>query len=155
MESLREQGLVYISFSPPGWKWDLEKIRSLDISDDVVALLIKDMQRLNPEQQLALKVASCLGSCVDRAVLDILTQDLHIDLSDLLSQAASKGFVIDLGGAGIRFSHDKIEQAAYEMLSEHERGESHMRYGLAICSRALGSAGEVANEDLFFLAINQ
>ena len=155
MESLSDQGYIYLNFSPPCWKWDLDKIVNLEISDNVVTLLIEEMQRLDPEQQLALKVGSCLGSSVERTIVHILSRDLHINLSELFSQVVSKGFMIDLGDAGVRFTHDKIEQAAYEMLPQRERYENHMRFGLAICSHALDNGGDVANEDLFFLAINQ
>jgi predicted ATPase len=52
----------------------------------------------------------------------------------------------------IRFAHDKIEQAAYELMTEPERLQNHMRFGLALCSHALDSAN--SNDEVFFLAVD-
>ena len=53
----------------------------------------------------------------------------------------------------MRFTHDKIQQAAYEMMPVQQRLKNHMQFGLVICSHALNSS--VENDDLFFVAVNQ
>ena len=151
---LRGEGYIHLNFNPPRWSWDFDKIVNLDLSDNVVGLLVKEMQRLDADLQLALKVASCLPSCVDYFIFDILSKDLNIDLRSLLSQVVKKGFMINVGDDKIRFAHDKIQQAAYELLTEEERMKNHMRFGLAICSQVL-NAGVGEHDDMFFLAVNQ
>ena len=154
LESLKCQGYIYLNLSPPRWAWDYEKIVNLEISSNVLAFLIKDIQRLPSDMQLALKVASCLGSCVKYLYFDLLSEDLGVNLREPLSQVATKGFMVHVDDTKIRFAHDKIQQAAYEMLTPQLRLENHMRFGLAICSHALSFSG-VEHEDSFFVAVNQ
>ena len=54
----------------------------------------------------------------------------------------------------IRFSHDKIQQAAYEMIPMQQRLENHMRFGLAICSHTFDTSGG-KDDELFYTAVNQ
>jgi predicted ATPase len=152
LELLKDQGCIKFSVSLLRWTWDMEKIMNIDISDDVLALMMKEMQRLPSDVQFGLHVASCLGSSVKYSLCDILSQDLGVNLRSLLDQAVQTGFMVKVDETCIRFSHDKIQQAAYEMMPLQERLASHMRFGLAICSHSLDSEG---NDDRFFAAINQ
>jgi len=52
-----------------------------------------------------------------------------------------------------RFAHDKIQEAAYELMPELQRRENHMRFGLALCTQSLIDIAE--DEELFFAAVNQ
>jgi hypothetical protein len=126
MSSLNEQNHIYVQLNPSRWTWDLNKIMDLKISDDVVAFLLKDMQRLPTDLRLGLEVASCSGSCVKCTVLDILSENLHVDLQDILGQVSERGFVDNVGGTMFRFAHDKIQQAAYALMSEEKRRANHL-----------------------------
>jgi predicted ATPase len=127
---------------------------NLKISDDVATLLINETQRLPADLQVGLKVASCMGSCVKYSVLDILSRDLNLDLQLVLQQLSMKGFLHNESAASsFRFVHDKIEQAAIELMSEQERRGFHMRLGLAICSHIPATDSE--NDEIFFAAVNQ
>lgn len=88
-----------------------------EISGNVVSLLIKELQRLDPNLQLALKVASCIGSSVLYSIVDILSQDLQVDLRDLLSLAVQEGFMLHVDESRIRFAHDKIQQGEIDLES--------------------------------------
>jgi predicted ATPase len=153
MYSLNEQNHIRVQLNPPQWAWDLNKIIDLKISDDVVALLLKDMQRLSDDLRLGLEVASCFGSCVKCSVLDILSVDLKVNLQEVLQQVSKRGLVDNVGGAMFRFAHDKIEQAAYDLMTEQKRRSNHMLFGLALCNHAL--RGGADDDELFFVAVNQ
>ena len=78
----------------------------------MLALLVKELKRLPSDLQLGLKVASCLGSYVQKNVLDILSNDVGMDLIDILQQVSQKGFMsIEDDGTMFSFAHDKIQQA--------------------------------------------
>ena len=64
---------------------------------------------------MALKVASCIGASAKYSTFDILSNDLKINLRDLLSQVAKKGFMIDDDGTKIRFAHDKVQQVTHRL----------------------------------------
>ena len=94
-----------------------------------------------------------MGSCTKYASLDVISTGLGANLRDLVDQVADKGFMVRVDETSIRFAHDKIQQAAYEMMSDQEKRESHMRFGLSICSHVLNGSSE--NDELFFVAVNQ
>jgi predicted ATPase len=112
MGSLCRQGYIYVELSQPRWSWDLNKIEQHPISSSVLALLMKEMQQLHPNLQLGLGVASCLGSCIGKDVLSILSLVLGVNLVDVLEQVCQMGFMHrEDNGAMFRFAHDKIQQA--------------------------------------------
>jgi predicted ATPase len=154
LDSLTEQGLIYINMKRQRWCWDLDKIIELEISNDVLALLMNDVQRLPSDLQFGLQIASCLGSYVTESMLNCLSEEFDRDLIDILQQVSRKGFMIDVAGSTIfRFAHDKIQEAVYQMMPDHQRRENHMRLGLALCTHSLSDIAE--NDDLFFPAVNQ
>ena len=119
-----------------------------------MVLLIEEMRRLPADLQLGLRIASCLGSCVKYSVLDILSRDLGMNLLDNLLLVSKKGFMKhNSDGSSLTFVHDKIQQAAKEMMSEQQRRQLHMQLGLAICSYTLDN--ETQNDELFFMSVNQ
>jgi len=183
--SLYGQGYIYVDLTLSRWTWDIEKIEQEPVSESVIALLIKEMKGLPSSLQLGLGVTSCLGSSVQKELLDILSKDLDVDLVDILKEVSHKGFMDSIdGGTTFRFAHDKIQQAgmsmlfclsnvhtacttshllftctldtAYELESIEHRRESHMSYGLSLCSRALNAChGHDESSELFFTAITQ
>jgi len=154
LDSLTEQGFIYFDLIRHRWAWDLDKIMELEISDDVLALLMNDVQRLSSDLQFGLQVASCIGSCVTNTMLGYLSTEFELDLKDILRQVSQKGFLIDIAGSTMfRFAHDKVQEAVYEMMTEQQRRENHMRLGLALCIQTLDNS--VDHEELFFAAVNQ
>ena len=110
--SLWRQGYIYVDLSQPRWTWDLKKIADQEISESVLALLMKEMKRLPTNLQLGLKISSCLGSCVQKNILDILSKNLEMDLVGILKQVSEKGFMKSMDNGGVfLFAHDKIQQA--------------------------------------------
>jgi len=111
--SLHGQGYIYVNLTLSRWAWNMEKIAQEPVSPSVVALLTKEMKRLHADLQLGLGVVSCLGSSIQKDVLDILSKDLNVDLFDILNQVSKKGFMDKLedDGATFRFAHDKIQEA--------------------------------------------
>ena len=110
--SLTGQGYIFVDLSQPRWAWDLKKIADQEISESVLGLLMKEMERLPSDHQLGLKVASCLGSCVQKNVLEILSREIDMDLIDILRQVSEKGFMNNSNGMMMfSFAHDKIQQA--------------------------------------------
>jgi len=110
--SLDRRGYIYVDLSLSRWAWDMDKIEQEPISSSVIALLTKEMKGLSTSLQLGLGVASCLGSSIQKEVLDILSKDLNVDLVDILKEVSQKGFMDNMNdGATFRFTHDKIQEA--------------------------------------------
>ena len=159
MELFKVQGHIHFKLNQARWAWDLSKVMDEQLPDGVIALLINDMQRLSPDLHMSLKVASCMGSRVKYSILDVLSQDLELNLQFQLQQLSEKGFMQnDCAVSSFIWVHDKIEQAAVELMSEQERRQLHMRLGLAISSfhswfDLLDNVR--VDDEVLFVAVNQ
>jgi predicted ATPase len=151
LASLREEGYLYLSLNPCRWVWDIDKIFDLQIADNVLALLMREMGKLSDNLQLGLKVASCMGSFVKKSTLSILASVVGVELHEVLEEISRKGFM-DETEDRYRFSHDRVQQAAYDLMSPYERQAQHMRLGVTMCTHSISNndMGEV-----FFMALNQ
>jgi predicted ATPase len=126
----------------------------LEISDSVLVLLMGDIQRLPSDLQFGMQIASCFGSCVAKSILDYLSVEVGLDLADILRRVSENGFMINVSDSTMfRFFHDKIQEAAYETMSELQRRETHMRLGLCLCTHTMEENDK--NDELFFAAVNQ
>ena len=168
LESLKDRKYIYVKLNRPRWAWNLTKIQDLNISEDVVAPLINEMQKLPDELQTGLMVASCMGSCMKYSVLDILSRALKMDLQLILQQITQRGFMNNDRDASLfRFVHDKIRQSAVELMSEQERRRLHMRLGLALQEFRSSESdvpqkndgsfvpGNARDDEILFAAVNQ
>ena len=60
--SLKDQGLVYVDISKPCWSWYINKIIDLEVSHDVVVVLVEEMRRLPPQLRRVWGTVSSLPS---------------------------------------------------------------------------------------------
>ncbi len=146
LESLSIERLVYFDLKGSRWRWDLDGIQSRALTDNVFELLSEKIQRLDPQSQRSLSVAACLGS---RFSLEVLTRFLKLEPKQTLSllfPALNAGLIVAHGNAyqmiehetasaehlhqvEFRFSHDRIHAAAYALLPQAERQQTHHALG--------------------------
>jgi len=94
--------------NPSRWAWSVEKIADVEMPDNVVLLLIKDMTALSADLLLCLQALSCMGSLVLYPTLDVISADLvGVDLKASLQELTRRGMLMDTN-EHIRFSHDKV-----------------------------------------------
>jgi len=151
MISLSKDGLLRFSLSRRRWVWDEEKIQSRKIPDDVATFLTSAIFKLSPDVQNALCTLSCFGAATDEAVIDVLETDLGVNLKNALEYAVSEGF-LEKVDRNYQFSHDRVQEAAYNMLGFEHRAEMHLEYGIALCLR---TAKNDNDDSLLFTAVNQ
>ncbi len=142
---LEQDGLLAFDRETRSWQADLEGIRRANITDNVVDLLTAKIQRLAPATQEVLRLAACVGTRFDLRTLATIserdparaTADLWEAVEQGLVQPVdhSYGFAPDLG-AGLeparvffRFLHDRVQQAAYALIPEHDRPAVHVGVG--------------------------
>ena len=134
IDSLHHQGLIYLSLYPPRWSWDLDKISNVEMPVSVVSLLIADMQTLSPDLKQGLRVASCLGSTIEMRAIDVIAIRMSLNLAEALKQLVKKGFLTSKNDfSEVGFSHDKVQQSAYETMTVPEQKLLHLRLGLILC----------------------
>ena len=133
-----------------GWSWDVEEIKDLQVTDNVVEFLAEKINNLPPDVQDILKIGACIGNRFD---LETLSFALEKTIDDVLSDlaVAIQEHLVSSFGDIYKFHHDRIQEAAYSLLSENKKAEMHYRIG----SNALEKTSETLLPEKIFYIVDQ
>ncbi|WP_109483701.1 trifunctional serine/threonine-protein kinase/ATP-binding protein/sensor histidine kinase [Paraburkholderia sp. C35] len=142
---LADEGALEYDLEAGAWGWHLERIMSHRGADNVVELLTHKLEQLPLPGQCALRVLACLGDRASDAALAVASALSEADAAQGLQAALDAGSVYR-DGADWVFWHDRIREAAYASIPNHERAPLHLQ----IARRML--AARTAQADVFTLA---
>jgi PAS domain S-box-containing protein len=146
--ALAEERLLVFDPVALAWTWDIDRIRARSYTDNVVDLMVGKLKRFSPTTQEALKHLACLGNVATIATLTLVHGTTEAAMHAALWEAVHAGLVLRENSA-YKFLHDRIQQAAYSLIPEEQRGEVHLRIGRVL--RSSLTAEELA-EHLFDVA---
>jgi serine/threonine protein kinase len=134
ISALAEEGLLTFDHSAVQWFWDLDRIHAKGYTDNVVDLLVEKLNRLSAKTQKALQLFACIGNSAEDGLLETAYEGLGKDLHDDLWEAVQAGLVFRSEGS-YRFLHDRVQEAAYSLISEVARCRAHLQIGRLLASR--------------------
>ncbi|KAL3817371.1 hypothetical protein ACHAXA_005006 [Cyclostephanos tholiformis] len=124
MRSLADRKLLEYSFSTRRWIWDEDDVSSMDITGNVLYILSSKMSGLSSNIQSALKVAACFGIKIKQSVVENLSADPeHLDIRDKFDLVVKEGFMVKGGTLEFKFVHDKVREAAYDLIPEKDKDQ--------------------------------
>jgi PAS domain S-box-containing protein len=134
ISSLVEEGLLTFDYGEGRWSWDLNRIRAKGYTDNVVGLMVGKLNRLSVETQQALQLLACMGNSADFALLEMVSQQSSEEMHGQLWEAIRAGLIFRTENS-YKFLHDRVQEAAYSLIPENVRAETHLRIGklLAAC----------------------
>ncbi|MBC9073346.1 response regulator [Thauera sp. CAU 1555] len=116
-----------------GWHWDVEQIVAVDITDNVVELLVDRLRELPERTQQVLELAACIGNSFSAETLAIIGELDHQCLLGELMPALRAELLVEVSEGQqhdrFRFLHDRVQQAAYSLIDEDERRPVHLNIG--------------------------
>jgi PAS domain S-box-containing protein len=140
LHALSEEGLIHFDHAVGCWSWDLNRIHDQGYTDNVVELMVGKLSRLPAETRQALQQLACLGNEAGittlSTALGIPEQQIHVVLWEALRQE-----LVERVGGSYKFSHDRIHEAAYSLISESMRAQFHLRIGRLLATET--PAGEL------------
>ncbi|MBI5571764.1 MAG: AAA family ATPase [Desulfomonile tiedjei] len=168
LKSLATDGLVEFDHKAGQWTWDLKRIQEQNITDNVVHLMGRRILQLPQETQEVCKLAACLGSQFALDGLAVVRQQTEKEALSALWAGVQSGVILPIGDAyksiqldvpesipaskiEFKFSHDRIQQAAYSLIQEGERPAVHLLVGQLL----LRHTPPVQREDKIFDIVNQ
>jgi predicted ATPase/signal transduction histidine kinase len=149
LKTLYEEKELLFNTSSGKWVWSIKNIQAKDVTDNVVDLVTKKIKTLSSDIQFFLKIATCVGNsfslnlilqiekkafdkiikgflgAIDESLIVPLTsQYKHLKQIDWQDKKLALTTVILA-----KFSHDRIQQAAYTTLSPKEVENYHFKIG--------------------------
>ena len=133
LQALYDQQLLTFS-SQSHWQWELDKIRQHPATENVITLMTYQIQQLPPATQKALSIASCLGHRLALSTLQTALACSEDAVYKALQPALNSGILVQ-NEREVYFTHDRVQEAAYHLLSTSKRLHIHLRIGRRLLSR--------------------
>ncbi len=171
LKSLHEDGLIKFDGDRGIWQCDIAQVKLLALTDDVVEFMALQLQKLPEATQNVLKLAACIGNQFDLTTLAIISQQSDTKTAADLWKALQDGLIIaqsdmykfyvtqeqetvssNSGQTVVyKFLHDRVQQAAYSLIPENEKQETHLKIGRLLLKEYLAEE----REEKIFEIINQ
>jgi PAS domain S-box-containing protein len=147
LSALADEGVVAFDPIKGRWSWDPDRIRSKKYTDNVVELMAGKLAQLPIETQAALQQLACLGTTATTAMLSTVLGIPEAGVHAALWEAARRDF-IERNDGTYRFIHDRVLEAAYSLVRQERRAETHLRIGRILVSRLSSAQREEAIFDI-------
>jgi PAS domain S-box-containing protein len=128
LTALADESLLAFDRSVAAWHWDIARIRAKSYSDNVVDLMIERLKRFSAKTQEALKQLACLGNAAETSILALADGTTEEAMHAALWEAVRAGLVLRQENS-YKFLHDRIQQAAYCLTPDEQRGTLHLALG--------------------------
>ena len=126
------------------WQWDISNIEAMDITDNVVELMVGKLKKLPQETQQALRLAACVGNQFALSTLAIVHEKSGADTFRDLLTSIQEGLLLPTSELEItdedilisqllilnfKFLHDRVQQAAEGLIDEAQKKAVHLQIG--------------------------
>lgn len=130
------------------WRVDLTCFNRENVADNVADFLADQLKELSKTLLNILKTAACIGNVFKLQTLEnILDCSVESLLANLML-LVDEGYVLALGLERYAFSHDQIQQAAYDLMDAKERGGQHLELAKLLSN----SDDQLNDEEIFDIA---
>ncbi|MEM8719587.1 MAG: AAA family ATPase [Cyanobacteria bacterium P01_G01_bin.39] len=146
LKSLYSEEILEFDSRKRSWHWDLAKIKKRNITDNVVELMTTKIQKLGETTQSLLQLAACIGNQFELQTLAIVSETSPQQAAANLWSAITEGLIVPLSDGykliemdvqGLsenitveyKFTHDRIQQAAYLLITETDKSTVHWQVG--------------------------
>lgn len=151
LKKLHRDNYLFFNAVSKTWEWDLFKIQELDITENVINLIVKKIQELPEQTQDMLSVAATIGRRFDLRLLAFESNLSPSTILAILWRAVSDDIIIPVNEnyriieskeleainseslanmeVLFEFTHDRLQQVAYSLISEDKRREIQYKIG--------------------------
>ena len=138
LQSLAKRGVLQRPRGERAWVWDPKALAEEAISPNVVELVLASLRELPPRTADTLSIAAFLGASFSMVDLETATElDRPALDADLVVLEQHRYLLRRQGGSGpeLRFQHDRIQEAAYQLCAAVDRPARHGAIGRLLAAR--------------------
>lgn len=151
LRQLYKQKAITLNKKTGRWHWDISTVNWTDVSDDVVSFMLDNLRQLPIETQEVLQLAACIGGKFDLQLLSTIYQHSLTDTAAALLPALKQYTVQPLHSdyrlvsgydealdfeLSYRFQHDRVQEAAYELIDVERLAQVHLSIGQLMLQHA-------------------
>jgi PAS domain S-box-containing protein len=131
LSSMEHEGLIVFDVGKGRWRWDADRIRNTRVTDNVAEFVASHLIRLPRLTLEAVKLLACLGSGASLATLSTVYGKSKTQSVAILWEAVQARFLLRVEDVFV-FAHDRVQEAAYELVPEAKRPVVHVEIGRAL-----------------------
>jgi predicted ATPase len=150
LKTLKQEGFIEFDYEQGCWTYRLDAIARAPLTDNVIDLMTRKIQRLSDQTQRALTLAACIGNPFDQSTLAIVSEQSSKATAADLNEALREGLLLPVDNhdyaaetreaatpptAAYTFLHDRVQQAAYTLIPEASKKPVHLAVGRLLRSR--------------------
>ncbi|MBW4681701.1 MAG: AAA family ATPase [Microcoleus vaginatus WJT46-NPBG5] len=144
LKTLYQEKLLNFNFQKRMWEWNLSQIEALDITDNVVELMIGKLRKMPELTQQVLRLAACVGNSFDLNTLAIINEKSPGQTYQELLPAIQDGLILATSELGVteeeiinsqlvittyKFLHDRVQQSGYALIDLNLQTAVHLKIG--------------------------
>jgi len=149
LEMLHHKNLISLD-TVLGWKWDVDGITRLQVTDNVVELLAGKIEELSLPAGEILKTSAAIGGSFDLEMLSFVIGKPIDKVLEGLTDSINEGLVsYSQSKECYLFNHDRIQEAAYSLVPEYQKSALHYSIGRKAFEQA--SRGNHTERSLFYI----
>ncbi|MBL1202285.1 MAG: AAA family ATPase [Nostoc sp. GBBB01] len=118
LHSLYQEKLLIFDQDLVCWQWDLEQIQKIQITDNVIDLMINKITKLDSQTQKVIRLAACIGNQFNLDFLSIVNNKSQALTSQELQPAVQEGLIVPLNNSykmPLLWSPDEIPSDSSEI----------------------------------------
>lgn len=157
LQTLHDGKLLWFDAATCSWAWDIVGIRGMQVTENVVDFMADKLRRLSAGGQHVLTLAASIGHKFDLKTLSLISETSPRATVRCLEEALREGFIYALDAESrflytsgedeesdtelastitYRFSHDRVQQAAYSLIETAHTQALHLRIGRLMLQKA-------------------
>jgi predicted ATPase/signal transduction histidine kinase/tRNA A-37 threonylcarbamoyl transferase component Bud32 len=144
LQTMYQEKLLNFDFENGVWQWEINQIQTIGITDyDAIDLIARNIKKLPQQTQKILKLAACIGNRFSIDILAIVNEKSQSETASDLWEALQASLILPLSEnyriplfcasqefkITYKFLHDRVQQAAYSLIPESQKKQTHLKIG--------------------------